>query len=144
MELIKEARGDVEKGLNNALEELYAVIREDRRYLNFFLSDGENIWAFRKGTSLYYLFDDKLAYTAVTSTVPDDQYNWVEFPQNTLAKLEKGRQITFYEPIVIEREESEKRVIDAQSGEVITTDTSLQPTAMDQMIELYETRDKAK
>ncbi len=140
LKMIEQSRGDVEQGINAALSQLYAILGEGRRYLNFFLSDGMSIWAFRKGTSLYYLMDDKLDIAAVTSTVPDDKYNWVEFPNNTLARLQKGRRISFYKPIAVESMEMPKRLLEDQGEDALSTSGTQDPTMLDTMIHLYETR----
>lgn len=45
--------------------------------INFILSDGLSIWAFRKGASLYYIYDSQNAYSAAATKYPDAiQGNW--------------------------------------------------------------------
>ena len=83
---IEENDFNVEEGLKSAMTELYGVIEEDKRYLNFFLSDGEKIWTFRKGNTLFYKYDEQAKLTFASSTVPDDKAgDWEEFPEDTIA-----------------------------------------------------------
>ncbi len=92
-----EKQGHVEQGLIAALNSLYERLPEEMRYLNFFLSDGEHIWVFRKGTSLYYMEDAGITFVA--STAPDESGAWQEFPEDTLARLSKTERIVFVHTI---------------------------------------------
>ncbi len=88
MKTVKEYDDNVEKGIRAALHKLYGVIEEENRYLNFFMSDGETVWIFRKGNTLFYRFDPQSRTTVVSSTVPDkDPRGWEEFPEDTLAVI---------------------------------------------------------
>lgn len=88
MKTVKEYDDDVEQGIRAALERLYAKIEEKDRYLNFFMSDGETVWIFRKGNTLFYRFDPQTRLTVVSSSVPDaEPHDWQEFPEDTLAVI---------------------------------------------------------
>lgn len=88
MKTIKEYDDDVEQGIRAALHKLYTAIAEEDRYLNFFMSDGQTVWVFRKGNSLHYRFDPQTQTTVVSSTVPDKEPgDWQEFPEDTLAVI---------------------------------------------------------
>lgn len=89
MKTIKEYDDDVEVGIQAALRKLYAVIDEDRRYLNFFMSNGDTMWVFRKGNTLFYRFDPDKQTTVISSAVPDSHNDdWQEFPEDTLATIQ--------------------------------------------------------
>ncbi|MCA9394325.1 MAG: class II glutamine amidotransferase [Candidatus Omnitrophica bacterium] len=88
MKSVKEYDDDVEQGIRAAINKLYAKIEDENRYLNFFMSDGETVWIFRKGNTLFYRFDPQSRMTVVSSTVPDAEPNdWQEFPEDTLAVI---------------------------------------------------------
>ncbi|MGE0268261.1 MAG: class II glutamine amidotransferase [Candidatus Omnitrophota bacterium] len=88
MKTIKEYDDVTEEGILAALNKLYRKIPEQDRYLNFFLSDGKTVWALRKGNTLFYRFDPRKKMTVITSSIPNqDQEDWVEFPEDTLAVI---------------------------------------------------------
>ncbi|MBP9854626.1 MAG: class II glutamine amidotransferase [Candidatus Omnitrophica bacterium] len=89
MKTIKEYDDNVEKGIVEALKKVYAVIPEQDRYLNFFMSDGKTVWVMRKGNTLFYRFDHKKRMTVLASSIPNsDEKDWSEFPEDTLAVVE--------------------------------------------------------
>jgi len=93
---IEEAKGHIRNGLKSALNELYERIDNDHQYFNFFLTDGKDVWAFRKGTSLFYTYDRKKRLSIVSSTIPgEDQFEWEEFPEDTLAVLKPRKKPKF-------------------------------------------------
>ncbi len=88
MKTIKEQDDNVEAGIAAALGKLHGVIDESRRYLNFFMSDGQTVWTYRKGNTLFYRFDPVSQMTVVSSTIPEeDAAGWTEFPEDTLAVI---------------------------------------------------------
>jgi len=96
MKSIEEHAGNIEHGIAHGLLHLYEVIAEENRYLNFFLADGQTVWAFRKGTSLYYRYDDLTKRSFVSSTIPQaEQGDWREFPENEIAILKPNTEIQF-------------------------------------------------
>jgi len=93
---IEEVDDNVKKGLKNALRKLTAKIDKEDQYLNFFLTDGKKVWAFRKGTSLYYTYGKKDKVSIISSTIPgEDQFKWKEFPKNKIGILERSKKPRF-------------------------------------------------
>lgn len=93
---IEEHAWNVEDGISHGLQGLYEVIPEEKRFLNFFLTDGETVWAFRKGTSLFYRRDELAKQSYVSSTIPEEeQGGWEEFPENEIAVLRQNLEIQF-------------------------------------------------
>lgn len=83
-------------GLRNALRVLYQSLPKGRRHLNFLLTNGEQVWAFRKGNMLYYQFDPKKRLTKVASTIPEGtQGDWKEFPEDQVGFIHQGQDIRF-------------------------------------------------
>lgn len=58
-------------GVITAITELVYI--DASAALNFILSDGYNIWAFRKGASLYYLYDSLSNYCTAATIYPSGQ-----------------------------------------------------------------------
>lgn len=108
---IEANRFDVVAGLQEALKKLYAKIDEKNRYLNFFLSDGTTLWAFRKGNTLFYSYDEQQKISYVSSTVPGEKESWQEFQEDTIAVL-----TTSEAPEFIPIQEREKGVNDQQDS----------------------------
>ncbi len=65
---IEESNWDVQNGIIAAVITIY--IYSQQASLNFLLSDGENLWAFKKGWSLFYLYDPNNNYSAAASYIP--------------------------------------------------------------------------
>lgn len=96
MKSIEEHEWSVERGIERGLLGLYQVIPEEGRYLNFFLTDGATVWAFRKGTSLFYRYDTDLKQSFISSTIPQaEQGGWREFPENEIAILKPNEKMKF-------------------------------------------------
>ena len=96
MRSIEAHAWNIEHGIEHALLGLYKVIPEEDRYLNFFLTDGDTVWAFRKGTSLFYRTDELAKRSYVSSTIPEEgRGNWKEFPENSMAVLKQNLEIQF-------------------------------------------------
>ncbi|UCE66254.1 MAG: class II glutamine amidotransferase [Candidatus Zixiibacteriota bacterium] len=67
---------NVTDGIIEALSEL--IVINPHAYMNFILSDGENLWGFCAGFSLYYIDDSFGGYRAVASVYPSSlQGNWI-------------------------------------------------------------------
>jgi predicted glutamine amidotransferase len=93
---IDENKGDVYLGLREGLRTLYQNLPKDRRYLNFLLTDGQRVWAFRKGHDLYYRYDELSRVTTVTSTVPSgDETGWLEFPEDAVGFIFPNQDVRF-------------------------------------------------
>jgi predicted glutamine amidotransferase len=78
---IEENNWNVTNGIVAAINQLVTA-GGDTSGLNFVLSDGTNMWAFRRHSltthTLYYLYDSVSGYTAVASQYPSStQGNWV-------------------------------------------------------------------
>ncbi|MBL7132311.1 MAG: class II glutamine amidotransferase [Candidatus Omnitrophica bacterium] len=94
---IEENGWDVEKGIKEAIFDLEAKVHSGLAGFNFFLTDGETIWAFRKGRPLYSYYQTSPQYSAVASQFPyADKGEWEEVPENSLVIMKPGI------PIVLE------------------------------------------
>lgn len=93
-----EASGwDVRTGIAKAVVD---ISKEDSGGMNIFLTDGEILWGFRKGTSLYYLYDSEASspYCALASQPPEgEQGNWVYMNDWNLVELTEDA-----DPVVID------------------------------------------
>ncbi|MCA9401143.1 MAG: class II glutamine amidotransferase [Candidatus Omnitrophica bacterium] len=80
--------GNVYKGMVQALKKVYENVPNENRYLNFVLTDGEKIWAFRKGNELYYKYRVRPNLTVIASTIPDPyERDWIPFTENALMEF---------------------------------------------------------
>jgi len=96
LKYIEEHAPEVEDGLISALEKLYQVIEPENRYFNFFLTDGQMMWAFKKGNTLFYKYDQQQNISKIASTIPqDDSSTWNEFPEDSLAIMQPGKNFKF-------------------------------------------------
>ena len=57
LQTLEDFGWDIKRGLGEVVERLRAAIPGDEEELNFFLTDGNAIWAYREGRSLYYLYE---------------------------------------------------------------------------------------
>jgi len=74
---IEENGWNVIDGLIEALSDL--IVNNAQAYMNFILCDGESVWGFCGGLSLYYLDDSLAGYRALASAYPPSlQGNWVQ------------------------------------------------------------------
>lgn len=60
--------------------------------LNFILTDGMTLWAYREGNTLYFLHDEtRTFYSAVASQYPSEQQgDWVEMADGQLVTIRQG------------------------------------------------------
>lgn len=87
---------DTGAGLVEALTELYKALPDERRFLNFFLTDGTTVWVFRKGNTLFYRYDETSGLTEVSSTIPgDDASLWQEFPEDMIGVIQPHEDVRF-------------------------------------------------
>ena len=96
---IEEADWDVIAGIAVAITELTAV---SPGAANFILSDGERVWGFKKGNTLYYLYNDVAspAYSVVASQPPEGVIgDWVSMVDYNLVELSVGAAPVFYADI---------------------------------------------
>lgn len=89
---IEEMGWNVVNGATEAINEM--IEANESGAINFILSDGETIWAFRRGTSshtLYHLYDAANGYSAVTSQYPSAaQGNWIAMANYQLIVLTRN------------------------------------------------------
>src|SRR5262249_41591127 len=84
---ISEKNGNVEAGLAAGIKDLYGMIREQDLSFSFILTDGQNLWAFRKKDDLFYKTGPK-QLTTISSAIPDPQKkSWQELPENKLLTI---------------------------------------------------------
>jgi PKD repeat protein/predicted glutamine amidotransferase len=99
LKIIEENNWNVVSGIVEAANELISYGEEG---MNFLLSDGDIIWAFRKEAlsspaTLYYLYDDIYGYSAVASEFPsNDQGDWEIIENDELVVL-----TSYYAPVLI-------------------------------------------
>ncbi|MBL7196969.1 MAG: class II glutamine amidotransferase [Candidatus Omnitrophica bacterium] len=87
LKYIQENDWDVETGIREAILKLDSVISR-KIGLNFFLTDGDTIWAFRRGYSLYYYYQPDLKYSVVASMFPyEEKEDWIEVPEKSLVVM---------------------------------------------------------
>lgn len=88
---IEEQGGDVGQGIISAVSRM--VLDGEHGGMNFILSDGHTLWAFRRGGlilrhKLYYLYDPAKGYSAVATQYPsDEQKRWIAMKNYELAVL---------------------------------------------------------
>lgn len=79
---------DVRAGIAKAVVDISSVASGA---MNFFLTDGETLWGFRKGNSLYYLYDagDIPPYSALASQPPEGSGapGWISMSDWNLVEL---------------------------------------------------------
>jgi len=88
---IERQGGNVEQGLKEALSQLHTAIGSGRKALNFFLTDGQTLWAYKRGPTLYYYHQLSPPYSAVSSSPPGGKSpDWKAIKDDTLIILRKG------------------------------------------------------
>ena len=92
----EESNWNVTLGVAKAVTDLSAV---DSGAMNFFLTDGETLWGFRRGLTLYYYYNaTNPQYSAIASQPPtSNQDGWVALSDYNLITLTAGKP-----PVVIE------------------------------------------
>lgn len=76
LKAIGEHAGDVEPAVEEAIRALHAA-STDLHGLNFVLTDGERLWAYREGNSLSWFYDEAGATcSAVASQHPTEAAGW--------------------------------------------------------------------
>lgn len=91
IEHIEENGWNVERGIKEAILKLTTVISGSGGGLNFFLTDGDTLWSFRKGRSLYYYYQLYPQFSAVATQFPyAEKGGWIEVPEDSLVVMESG------------------------------------------------------
>ncbi len=83
----------VKPGLGKAVGWLRARIPGDQEYLNFVLSDGENLWAYREGPSAFRLHREESVthFTAIASRYPGESMgSWIPMLNGELVTVGPG------------------------------------------------------
>lgn len=79
--------GRVVEGIQAALAQLEAALGTSHKALNFFLTDGKNVWAFRNGPTLFYRYDQADALSVVASTPSENDGRWQEIDNDVLVVM---------------------------------------------------------
>ena len=91
LKCIEENQWNVESGIREGILELKSMMPGSNRGLNFFLTDGDILWSFRRGNSLYYYDHPDLRYSLVASMFPGNyQEEWIEVSENSLVVMKPG------------------------------------------------------
>lgn len=83
----------VKQGLGRAVGALRERIPGDQEYLNFVLSEGESLWAYREGPSAFRLHAEEagVPFTAVASRYPDLPMDpWIPMENGELVSVSPG------------------------------------------------------
>lgn len=93
---IEEQQWDVVEGIRIALGQLKDQLAGEDRFLNFFLTDGKTLWAYREGNPLFYHDDSDQNIIQLASSVPNlSQEGWKIFPEGVIGVLEPGAALKF-------------------------------------------------
>lgn len=87
---IEENNWNVGEGLILGLVDILRINYNEA--LNFVLTDGHSLWAFKMGRTLFYIDDTEAGYQAVASEYPtQNQERWQEMNDHELVILESGQ-----------------------------------------------------
>ena len=87
---IEEQNWNVSEGLIQGLVTILTINYNEA--LNFVLTDGHTLWAFKMGRTLFYINDTEAGYQAVASEYPSqNQDRWQEMNDHELVTLESGQ-----------------------------------------------------
>jgi predicted glutamine amidotransferase len=92
LQTLEDHNWQMAPALGEVVELLRFHIPWDHEQLNFIMTDGQTLWAYRDGISLYYQFNTEgQIYTAVASEYPgEEQNNWTEMEDGQLITLRQG------------------------------------------------------
>jgi predicted glutamine amidotransferase len=80
---------DILQGLTEAIVTIF--VNQNSATLNFILSDGYRLWAFKKGWSMFYVYDQDLGYSAAASYHPALEIGlWQGMANFELVELQGG------------------------------------------------------
>jgi predicted glutamine amidotransferase len=90
LKCVEESNWDVTFGIAKAVIDISAV---DSGGMNFFFTDGETLWGFRKGNTLYYYYNATTPqFTVIASQPPTStQKSWIPLKDYSLITLKVGR-----------------------------------------------------
>lgn len=85
----EESNWNVQQGIAKAIVNICNEVLGTGETLNFLLTDGETLWGFRKGNTLYYYSDSQ--YLAIASQYPtSSQGAWITISDYYLVTLVRG------------------------------------------------------
>jgi len=85
LKCVEENGWNVTSGVAEAVKDIAAG---DSGSMNFFLTDGEALWGFRKGNTLYYYNETSPQFSEIASQPPTiNQEGWTELNDYELVKL---------------------------------------------------------
>ncbi|NIN53186.1 MAG: hypothetical protein GTO23_08540 [Nitrososphaeria archaeon] len=89
LKCIEEENWNATTGIAKATAD---ISKADSGAMNFFLTDGETLWGFRKGNTLYYCHNETFPrYSAIASQPPDDHNAWIALHDHNLVILTIGK-----------------------------------------------------
>jgi len=92
LQTLEDFNWEVKVALGQVIRSLCEDIPGTGEQLNFFLTDGTTLWAYRQGRSLYCLYDTSgTPYSAVASQYPSSsQGNWIIMSDGQLVTINQG------------------------------------------------------
>jgi glutamine amidotransferase len=78
LKMIEENANDVIGGIKAAVTQLNAFLAQEKKGLNFFLTDGQTVWAYRNGMSLHYRYSQAEGFTVIASDKGSGSWSGVE------------------------------------------------------------------
>jgi predicted glutamine amidotransferase len=91
LQTLEDHNWEMAPAMGEVVEWLRVRVMGDVEQLNFVMSDGQTVWAYREGIKLYYQFNtDGLPYSAVASKHPEEeQGQWTEMVDGQLIALRR-------------------------------------------------------
>ncbi len=91
LQTLEDHNWEMAPAMGEVVEWLRVRVMGDVEQLNFVMSDGQTVWAYREGINLYYQFNtDDLPYSAVASKHPEaEQGQWTEMVDGQLIALRR-------------------------------------------------------
>ncbi|MBC8368059.1 class II glutamine amidotransferase [bacterium] len=92
LQTLEDHNWQMAPAMGEVVEWLRVRVMGDAEQLNFVMSDGSTLWAYREGIKLYYQFNtEAVPYSAVASKHPEaEQGLWTEMVDGQLIALRRG------------------------------------------------------
>jgi predicted glutamine amidotransferase len=92
LQTMQDFRWEIKSALGTVIQQLRDDIPGDGEELNFFLTDGKQVWGYREGRSLYVFHATSLPpFTAMASQYPQpEQGQWTEVANGQLITMTPG------------------------------------------------------
>ncbi len=89
LQTLEDFNWEVKPALGHVIEQLRLAVPEGSLMLNFYLTDGTTLWAYREGNTLFYKYDSTgTPYSVVASQYPSaTQEDWIEIADGQLVTL---------------------------------------------------------